>query len=233
MAQENGIRKGIKDIFNAFMVKNAEFEGKYDIPISPANVTKFPSKIITFEEAKSELKKENPDFNAVVCFFKDDYKFDSRESGVWAKPYEWLPVLANFEGVIQPDFSTYQDFPKVLKIYNVYRMRAIGCFLVDNGIPVIANYRHGTEETFDFCLDGIPENAFVCISTLGSLKKIENRKRIKVGLEQLVKMKKPKGVIVYGAAPKDIFGILDLYDVSYQSYQSYQTEIERRMEVIA
>lgn len=53
-------RRGLKDNFNAFMVENSEFEGGDDIPICPSTMMRFPTKIITFEEARKEIKKIIP-----------------------------------------------------------------------------------------------------------------------------------------------------------------------------
>ena len=50
-------RTGCKDIFNAYMCKNAIF-GRNDIPQCPTTATKLPEEVITWEEAKSFYKKE-------------------------------------------------------------------------------------------------------------------------------------------------------------------------------
>lgn len=220
------VRKGLKDNFNAFMVKNALYEGCEDIPICPSTMTRFPTKIITFEEAKKEINKKYPDFDATICFSKDDYKFDSKMNGIWAKPYKWLKILMPFEAVVQPDFSTNKDFPKVLSKYNTYRMRAVGCFLVNNGIPVISNYRSNGVSSFDYCTDGIPQNGLVFISTHGCIRDIGNRKRLKCGLKHLINKKYPSGIVIYGRAPKDITEILDNYKTPYKIYE---TDLDRRL----
>lgn len=218
-----------QDIFNSFMLENAKFEGNYDIPLCENIVTNLPTKIITFEEARNEIKKKNPDYKAAVCFYKDDYKFDSNKNGIWKNPYQWLPLLCKFESVIQPDFSTYQDFPIIYKMYNTYRMRAVGHFLINNSIPVIANYRSGTKETFDFCTDGIPKDAIVCIGTHGNCRSYTDHQRIREGLEFLIENKRPHAVAIYGPAPKDVFGILTNEGIPYQRYE---TDLERRLVAI-
>lgn len=112
-------------------------------------------------------RKDNEFFcNAFVCWFIDDYKFDGPR-GIWHDSAHVLKVLRHFAGAITPDFSTYQDFPEPLKIYNTYRMRAFGYWLGKNGIPVINNVRWGTPESWRYCFDGIPDNSIVCIGTVG------------------------------------------------------------------
>lgn len=139
--------KGCKDIFNAYMCEGATFT-KNDIPVCPTTAKELPEDIITWEEAKGiykkkiRLKNKNFRHNAFVCFYIYDYRFDGTH-GIWYNSAYALRVLSHFAGVITPDFSTYQDFPEPLKIYNTYRMRAFGQWLGKNGISVINNVRWG------------------------------------------------------------------------------------------
>ena len=54
MSQKNAIRKGCKDIWNAFMCEGADFtsHSKNDIPFCPTTATEIPKDIITWDEAK-------------------------------------------------------------------------------------------------------------------------------------------------------------------------------------
>ena len=49
-------RSGLIDIWNAFMVENADFSN-HDIPLCPTTATSIPSKLIGYDEAKSTHKK--------------------------------------------------------------------------------------------------------------------------------------------------------------------------------
>ena len=198
-------RTGCKDIFNAYMCKDAIF-GRNDIPHCPTTATKLPKEVITWEEAKSIYKKElrlkNETFkhNAFVCFYMDDHKFDGAR-GIWHDSAHALKVLRHFAGVITPDFSTYQDFPEPLKIYNTYRMRVFGYWLGANGISVINNVRWGTPESYRYCFDGIDKNSVVAIGTVGgSPRKHIDRVRFERGLEELVRVLQPHTIIIYGSA---------------------------------
>jgi hypothetical protein len=62
-------------------------------------------------------------------------------SGIWYNAKNVLKVLEHFEEIITPDFSTYQDFPEPIKLYNTYRMRAFRYWAGKNKIPVINNVR--------------------------------------------------------------------------------------------
>ena len=206
----NEIRKGCKDVWNAFMVKGATFS-ENDIPFCPTTATELPHAVITWEEAKAIYKKhrikKDTDFkyDAYVCWYIDDYKFDGPR-GIWHDYNFALKVLCHFAGVITPDFSTYQDFPEPWKIFNTYRMRAYGYWLGKNNIAVINNVRWGTSESYRYCFDGIPQNSIVAIGTCGgSPRKHIDRKRFEAGLFEMVKRLKPHTIIVYGSAKYDCF----------------------------
>lgn len=152
-------RRGLVDIWNAHMVEGATFSAN-DIPFCPTTATTLPGAMITWDDAKhickTALAKGEADFrhNAFVCFYLDDYKFDGPK-GIWGNERAVLDVLRHFAGVITPDFSTYQDFPEPIKVYNTYRMRACGYWYGLNGLAVINNVRWGTPETWRYCWEGI------------------------------------------------------------------------------
>ena len=180
-------RPGCKDIWNAFMVDGAKF-GKHDIPFCPTTATHIPKCQITWEEAKQIHKKhiarKEYDYHedAFVNWNLDDYKFDGIR-GIWHEYKFVLKVLRHFAGAISPDFSTNQDFPESIKIYATYRMRAYGYWLGREGIEIINNVRWGTEETFDYCFEGIPKNSIVAIGTVGGgPRKLIDRNRFEIGL---------------------------------------------------
>lgn len=198
-------RKGCKDVWNAYMCENAQFSSN-DIPFCPTTASNAPDSVITWEEAKSIYKKhlakkdENFVHNAFVCFYMDDYKFDGPR-GIWHDSSHALKVLRHFSGVITPDFSTYQDFPEPIKLYNTYRMRAYGYWLGKNGISVINNVRWGTSESYRYCFDGIEKGSIISIGTVGgSPRKYLDRARFEQGLAELVRVLSPKTIVVYGSA---------------------------------
>ena len=224
MLNENIIRNGCKDSWNAFMCNGADFS-KNDIPFCPTTAEIVPKDIKTWEEAKQIYKREvakDKDFycNAFICFYIDDYKFDG-ERGIWTRYNFALKVIKHFAGVITPDFSTYQDFPFPLKIYNTYRMRAYGYWLGRNGIAVINNVRWGTEESYQYCFDGIPKNSIVAIGTVGgSPRKLDDRARFEDGLFKMVEVLQPHTIIVYGSANYSCFENLRERGIRIVSFKS-------------
>ncbi len=228
------VRLGLKDMWNAYMLEGASYS-ENDIPYCPTTASKLPRDIITWEEAKSIYKKhrivKDTDFyhDAFVCFYMDDYKFDGTR-GIWHDSAFALKVLRHFAGAITPDFSTYQDFPEPLKLYNTYRMRAFGYWLGKHGISVINNVRWGTSETYRYCFDGIPKNSIVAIGTVGgSPRKYEDRVRFVNGLAVLIDKLQPHTIIVYGSANYPCFDELKKQGVNILSFPSQTAKaFERR-----
>lgn len=220
------MQKKRKDIWNAFMLKGAHFS-KNDIPLCPTDVIEIPDSIINWIEAKkiyrNFTKRGKRDFHnpSYVCFYLNDDLFDGKK-GIWNNSTYALKVLKHFAGVITPDFSTYQDFPEPLKIYNTYRMRAFGYWLGRNGLNIINNVRWGTEDSWKYCWDGIPKYSIVSIGTVGgSPRKLADRERFVNGLYQMVEVLRPRTIIVYGSANYLCFKLLSEKGVEIIAYKSH------------
>ena len=221
---KEAFRPGCRDIWNAFLCEGALYD-KYDIPFCPTTAKCLPNEILTWEEVKTlhnKYFKQNPNYkiDAFICFYLDDYKFDNT-NGIWMEPLKLLEVSKHFSGVITPDFSTCQDFPIPIKLYATYRMRAIGYWLGENGIPIINNVRWGTEESYCYCFRGIPQNSIVCIGTVGgSPHRLCDRKRFENGLLEMVAVLKPHTIITYGSANYPCLKQLEQQGIRIISFQS-------------
>ena len=222
---ESKPRKGLKDIWNAHMTQGATFKA-FDIPYCPTTAASIPTAIITWDEAvdihRKQIKAHTPDYHhdAFVCFYMDDYKFDGPR-GIWHDCYKALEVLIHFAGAITPDFSTYQDFPEAIKIYATYRMRLIGYWWGLNGIPIINNVRWGTEESWQYCFEGIPYDSTVAIGTVGgSPRKLLYRENYEIGLRKMVEVLRPHTIIVYGSSNYPCFEQLREQGIKVISYPS-------------
>lgn len=108
--------------------------------------------------------------------------------------------------VLTPDFSIWSDMPKALKVYNVYRNRWLGALWQNMGVKVIPtiSWTHPLE---DFCLDGIPKNSTIAISSVGV--KREHEKYFIEGIKAICDKLEPANIICYGPLHKFrmIFGI--------------------------
>ena len=205
MSEKNSVRAGCKDMWNAFMVKGAIFSPN-GILFCPTAAKEIPQALVSYTEARAiynrQIKRGNKNFfvNAFVHFYQDDYKFDGSRCGIWIAPWQAAKIFRHFTGIITPDFSTCLDFPFPWKIFNTYRMRAFGYWYGTFGGEVINNVRWGTEETFQYCFDGISQKSIVSIGTVASgLRKSENRELFESGFAKLLEVLKPHTIIVYGS----------------------------------
>ena len=195
MSKNNCNRKGCKDVFHAFLVKNAQYDGSLEIPCLKKEIQK-PEKMIPFSKAV-----HSNDYDSWVHFYEDDYLFER----IWNKPNKYLDILKNFKGVITPDFSVYRDMPLVMQQWNIYRSRAIGFWLQENGITVIPNIRFGDERTYELSCAGISKNGVIAVGSHGCLKLVSDRYYFQTGLNYVIETLQPKTIVVYGSAPNEIF----------------------------
>lgn len=185
------------DVFHAFLVENADYNGDIELPVIKTSDL-IPEKVVTFSKAMS---KKWTDFDCWVLFYEHDKNFER----LWNNPKQYLPKLRKFKGIISPDFSLYRNMPLVMQAWNTYRSRALTHWLWQNGVEVIPNIRWNDERTFAFCFDGVEKNKTVAVGTHGCIKYRDDKEYFKAGLKELVKRLEPKTIIVYGAAPEDIF----------------------------
>lgn len=210
MSKENCNRNGCVDVFRASLVKDAQFDSKYEIPkIKPENV--IPERLIAFSEAI-----RSKDYEQFVHFYEDDVKFER----IWNKPNKYLPKLKLFKGIITPDFSLYRDMPLAMQIYNTYRGKAIGTWLQSSGIHVIPNVRFSDERSFEFCCGGISLRSTIAIGSHGCIKAVREREFFKSGLSFVVNTLMPKTIIVYGSAPDSVFGKYEEMGIKITQFSS-------------
>lgn len=195
MSVINGTRKVSRDVFNSFLVKNANYDGMQEIPvIMPTD--KLPGRIIPFSKAM-----KTKDFAQWIHFYEYDCKF----ADVWDKPRKYISHLSKFQGLITPDFSLYRDMPLVMQEWNTYRGKALGHWWQSQGLNVIPNVRWSDGRTYKFCCNGIPANATICVGSYGSLRDSRNREFFRKGLEFVVSELHPLCIVVYGGIPDDVF----------------------------
>ena len=187
----------IYDVFNSFLVANADYDGYIELPVVKTSDL-LPDKVISFSKAMSKTWN---DFDCWVVFYEHDRKFER----LWNNPRQYLNKLKKFKGVISPDFSLYRNMPLCMQMWNTYRGRALATWMQSNGIEIIPNVRFGDERTFAFCFDGIEENKTVAVGTHGCIKRREDKLFFKVGLARMIQRLSPKAIIVYGSAPDSIF----------------------------
>ena len=195
MSKVNCLRKGCKDVFNAFLVENAVYDGILEIPVLKGGIY-HPDGVIEFSKALS-----SQEYDYWVHFYEDDSSFER----IWKNPKKYLPILKRYAGVIAPDFSLYRDMPLVMQLWNIYRNHAIGSWLQENGVNVIPNVRFGDERTYDACCLGVPHNSTIAIGTHGCVKNRIDREYLSAGIDHVISTLKPRVLVIYGTTPADIF----------------------------
>ena len=220
-------RSGLQDIWNAFMVGGASFS-QNDIPLCPSTAKAIPNRLIGYDAAKTlhrkEIKAGHHDYrvDAFIHFYIDDQKFDGKRNSIWLYPDKALEIICHFSGIIAPDFSTYTDFPEPLKLWNIYRSNAFGYWIGKLGIEVINNCRWGTEETYDYCFDGLPHYSIVAIGTVGGgPRKMVDRERFEKGFFEMIRRLHPHTIIVYGSANYNCFSIAEKLGIKITPYPSH------------
>lgn len=207
----------IDDGYSSYLVEGATFVGKYQIPaLSKHDEILIPKDMILFDKRNIVKNKD-----LAIDFYMHDVTFKQ----VLTSTSKYLDQLSRYTAVISPDCSLYRDMPLCLQITNTYMSRAVGFYLQKHGVYVIPNVRWGDERSFEFCFQRLPTNDIVCISTHGCIRGAENKYYFKLGLEEMLKILKPKVVLVHGTMPDEIF-LEFINKAEFIHYESYISKIK-------
>lgn len=214
----------LSDGCNPELVKGAEFDGIFEIPI-----IKRPKKIIIPEKLVPFSKMEKADKKAfAVCEYENDREFKD----LLINPDEYIEIIKQYKGFISPDCSVYRDMPLAAQITNIYRNRAIGCCFQKHGVYVVPCVRWGDERTYTtkflpekVAFLGIEKHSIVSIGTYGQLKDRVNRYYLEAGLDSMIETLEPEVVLVYSKLPDEIKNkYSEVQFVEYQDWTSIVRE---------
>lgn len=207
----------IDDGFASYLVKDAKFVGKYQMPVLPKHdYIIIPKDMIPFDKRNCVKDKD-----VAVNFYMHDKMFKQ----VLTATNKYVEELKEFKCVISPDCSLYRDMPLCLQIVNTYLNRSVAFYLHMQGIYVIPNVRWGDERSFEFCFDGLPTHDIVCISTHGCIKSLENKYYFKLGLKEMLRVLKPEYVLVHGPMPNDVFDEFN-HLTKFIHYESFISKVK-------
>ena len=137
---------------------------------------------------------------AIVGFFTRDYRFESW----WDDPARHTQRILNLgvERVLEPDFTTSDDMPVAVDLWQVYRQRWLARYFQEAGLEVIPNYGTivGDDARKPYVLPGFPvEPASGCIQ----LQSIGNGDDEILTLASAIskcfgEWSRPKTLLVYG-----------------------------------
>lgn len=184
-------------------------DNKWGIPNIEAE-DYIPANLIGFNYAKT-----SKDYESGIHFYIDDYQFER----IWNSPEKYMEILKNFDCCLTPDFSLYLNMPLAMQMWNVYRSRLIGQIMQQEGIIVIPTVSWSTEESFEFCFEGLPAYSTLSVSTVG-VKRDDYAFGIwRAGMQEMIKRLKPTRLLVYGGEVDFDYGNIE---VIY--YQNHVTE---------
>lgn len=139
---------------------------------------------------------------AILSFFTYDEKFD----GWFDHPAFYTAKLMNagLKMAIVPDFSYYNDWPRVAHIWNHYRGNWLGRFFQECGIKVIPRLQFDDMTSLDFCTVGIPVGCPILACSLqnftkgeGSEAKEKDQALVAECVTEGLKKIQPKQFLVY------------------------------------
>ncbi len=217
----NAPKRRRRDVFHAFLVKNANYEGEEEIPCVQTSDL-LPKGVVSFSKAIG-----GKDYNKFIHFYEYDYKFEK----IWTSTEKYLPIIKRFQGVISPDFSLYYDMPYCYQQWNTYRGKALAHWLQENGVEVIPNVRWGDERSFELACLGVEKGKTISVGTHGCIKTVEGKRRFIQGFDYVVNRLMPKNVIVYGRMPDKIFNLAQMYGIELIRFAS-DFELSHKKEVI-
>lgn len=207
---------GKMDVLNLRM--RFESSTAYEIPdLQPTNFV--PSNLAAWNMPRH--REYAAVSGGALHFFLDDYRFET----VWSAPERLLPRVQAVGAALTPDFSLWTDMPLAAQVWNVYRSRWCGAYWQSQGIEVIPTACWSTPDTFDFCFDGIPENATVAISSVGIKADKVAQALFRAGLQELLNRKQPQLLLAYGQ-------LRFCEDIDLPEVREYPTFWDRRRKMV-
>lgn len=194
---------------NFYEYDEERVEGRFEMPmLEPCDFV--PDHMIGFKYCN-----QSKDYGATIHFYLDDYQFER----LWNRPRDYINLISKFNGTLTPNFSIYYDMPEAIKIWNTYRSRLLGQMYQDYGFKVIPIVYWSDERSFDYCFDGLPENATLSINNISvSGKKNEWSKGLwDEGVKELIHRKHPKRILLYGNGAKPNFDFGDIEVIQYKN----------------
>jgi hypothetical protein len=166
----------------------------WGIPDLPATAW-VPARLVAYN-ARREIQAAGPD--AAVHFFLDDYRFEV----TWTKPERGLSRVRAVGAALIPDFSLWADVPLAMQLWQVYRSRWCGAWMLHHGIRVIPTISWSTPDSYAFAFAGITPGSVVAISAVGVCDP-EARRLFAAGFAEMTARLRPSAVLAYGPLPTE------------------------------
>lgn len=139
----------------------------------------------------------------IVCFFADDYKFET----CYRKPERFADELLD-NGVLAamtPNFSIRRDEPLVLQLMSHYKTMRCWRYRQERWIKVIPSLNFWDERTYEFCILGLPKVVpFASIEIMNVT--LDDVKLYEKGLNFILQNITIRKLLVYGTR-KNIYAL--------------------------
>lgn len=154
-----------QDILNWYKTPSEMTFSKQGFPeLEPLKSLDIPRRGLPLVPFNYALSNKNKD--CYIHFYIQDYLFNR----IWNNPQRYIDVLKDYKGIVMPDFSLYTDMPEPLQRFNHYRNLWFARMCQIQGITVIPSPNWSTMDSFDWCLEGMPKESILMISSVGSVK---------------------------------------------------------------
>ena len=137
-----------------------------------------------------------------IHFFIHDYQFE----GLWSNRNKYADMLKQYKVVLTPDFSPYMDWPVMVQRWNHYRKHLLGAWMQSIGCTVYPTVTWSDDRSLEWCFDGEPYQSTVCVSSVGMMKKKEDRKLFMNGWYRMLEVLDPETILFYGSVPEECKG---------------------------
>lgn len=197
-------------------INNVDFipeyvEGPFEIPFIKPEPYVHVKEYVPFNLASQTRSGHD---NKGIHFFIQDYLFEN----LWVNREKYKVMLKRFGTVLSPDFSPYYDWPIMVQRWNHYRKHLLGTWMQDIGCTVYPTITWSDERSLEWCFDGEPAHSTVCVSSVGVMKKKEDRLLFMRGYDRMLEVLEPETILFYGSIPKECDGNI----VEIETFQKRQ-----------
>ena len=181
--------------------------GKWEIPIVRKQYIELQNiELIACSDTRSNDNKINR--HKGVHFFVDDYRFNS----IYEHPERSLEKYSQYAFLLTPDFSTYAEMNLWRQLESIAKNRWCGAYWQSKGLSVIPTISWSTPRSYDFCFDGVEQNAPVAIGMIGCKR---NHLTFMRGYNAMLERLNPSIIICFGLPFPDMEG--NIISVDYRN----------------
>ncbi len=205
-----------RDPFRRRYIAGAELVGSEGYPkIAPTQ--SLPQNVISFNESGNG--------NDISSNWVDHFIADSLFERVYNNCDRYISRYSHALGVIGTDFSAHRNMPKWQRSNNIGRNRSIDYYLQQHEIDVIPTVSWAYIEDFEWCLDGLPAEASLAISTNGCANNFLSRNIFIDGVREVQRRLRPSHLIICGNnVPKELLEFENIV-----SYANFSQRMHRRI----